>query len=287
VRNDIAASSRDPPPSPSPCPSMSAPTDATAPADVAAAPAPADAAAAPAPALAAPGSLTIVVMGATGRQGGAVVKQLLRHPQFKVVGVTRHPDSAEAKALVAAHPTVTLRKADANDVSSLKAAFAGAHGVFGLTNPFASRWTGIGRPVDSVELEDRQGHNIVDAAKGAGVAHLVLSTTASAGDHTGIPTFEAKARVEAHLRASGVPHTIIAPVGFLENMESPFAGIRQGVVPGLLKQVSERGGGQRAGTRARLWWRPSVAARSPHPLPSHPPSPRARAGHQVPDDLGG
>ena len=45
----------------------------------------------------------------------------------------------------------------------------------------------------------------------------------------------AKARVEAHLRASGLPFTVIAPGGFFENMLSSFAGLKQGVVPGLLK----------------------------------------------------
>ena len=168
----------------------------------------------------------IVIVGATGRQGGATVRVLLRETgRWRVRAVTRNPSSAEALALAKAHPEVEVVRADATDKASLVAAFRGAAGVFGVTNPFSQRWApGKGADMD-LHGEERQGQNLVDACKEAGVGHFVFSSVAAAHEKTGVPTFEVKARVEDYLRASGVPYTILAPVGFYENLESPFAGI--------------------------------------------------------------
>lgn len=167
--------------------------------------------------------------------------------KWDVTVLTRNPESAEAKALaqkVAAlrrdapgvqGPAFSFVKGDCLHPASLAAAFSGAYGVFGVTNPFTQRWTGKGAAHTDVGAEEQQGLNMVDAAKAAGVRHFVFASVASAGDDSGVPTFDAKWRVELYLRASGVPHTVIAPVGFMENMESPFAGLKQGVMPGLLK----------------------------------------------------
>ncbi len=71
--------------------------------------------------------------------------------------------------------------------------------------------------------------------------HFLLTSVASAGDcivdGAPVETFDAKWKVEKHLEKSGLPYTILAPCGFFENMESPFAGLKQGVVPGLLQDV--------------------------------------------------
>ena len=129
-------------------------------------------------------------------------------------------------------------RADALDRASLDRAFAGADAVFGVTNPFVgARWTGASSaaPATDTDGEVTQGKNIADACKACG-AFLVFTSVASALDKTGVPTFDAKAAVEDHIRAIGLPCAIIAPVGFFENMRSPFAGIKQGVIPGLLKK---------------------------------------------------
>ena len=111
---------------------------------------------------------TIVITGATGRQGGAVLEALLaRSPSsWKVVALTRDPSSTPAKALAARG--VALVKADANNRASLDAALAAhapVYGFFAVTNPFASRWNGGAAPKGDVTLETQQGLNMVDACK--------------------------------------------------------------------------------------------------------------------------
>ena len=64
---------------------------------------------------------------------------------------------------------------------------------------------------------------MVDAAKAAGISHLVFSSVASANKNTGIPHFETKYKVEQHIVRSGIPHTIIGPTAFMENFIQPFA----------------------------------------------------------------
>lgn len=149
------------------------------------------------PAPPAPPLRTIAVIGATGRQGGGAVKHLMAAGSWRVRAVTRHPDDAHARALLAKYgPTgrFELAKADCMDKPTLVAAFTGAHGVFGVTNPFTQRWTG-GRPGEaSMEGEEAQGRNLVDACIEAGVAHLVFSSVASALENTQVPTFEVKVR---------------------------------------------------------------------------------------------
>ena len=84
---------------------------------------------------------TIVVTGATGQQGGAVVKSLRR--SFHVKAITRDPKKPEAQALTKLGVEVVA--ADLLDRASLERAFAGAHGVFALTN----FWDGMasGKPL--------------------------------------------------------------------------------------------------------------------------------------------
>ena len=100
----------------------------------------------------------IAVVGATGQQGGAVVRALQANKQFKVRALTRNPDE---------HPQVgdEIIKADLNRPETLKPAFEGAHGVFLVTN----FWKGGTDEVD-------QATAAVRAAKDAGVKHFVWST---------------------------------------------------------------------------------------------------------------
>jgi uncharacterized protein YbjT (DUF2867 family) len=148
--------------------------------------------------------LTVVVTGATGQQGGAVVKNLLERGH-EVRAVTRSPDSMKARDL--ANTGVRLIRASLEDTAALTKALEGATSLFAMTTPFG------GGP----QSETRQGISAADAAKAAGV-HLVFNSAGSANRHTGIPHFDSKYEVEKHIAKIGVRATVLAPVYFMENL---------------------------------------------------------------------
>lgn len=153
--------------------------------------------------------INILVAGATGQQGGRVARELLQKGHH-VRALTRSTDSPRAKSL--AQAGAELFTGDLTDKDSLVGALEGVDAVFGVSTPFE-----IG-----VDGETQQGINLVDAAKEAGVSHLVFSSVGCADKGTGIPHFDSKYKVEQHLLNSGVPFTIIGPVFFMENWLSPW-----------------------------------------------------------------
>ncbi|GAA2198673.1 NmrA family NAD(P)-binding protein [Streptomyces bangladeshensis] len=162
--------------------------------------------------------LTIAVTGATGTQGGATARALLA-AGHRVRALTRRPDAPAAAALRALGAEV--RHADFDDRASLDAALAGADALFAVTTPFG---TGI-------DTEVRQGTTLVDAAAGARLGHVVLTSAAHADRGTGIPHYESKWAVEQHLRASGLPWTVIAPAAFMDNYAGGWS--REGLDGGV------------------------------------------------------
>ena len=148
--------------------------------------------------------LVVVVTGATGKQGGAVVKSLLER-SHEVRAVTRHTDSAKARDLASAG--VTLVRASLEDTAALTKALEGATSLFAMTTPFEGGTQG----------ETRQGISAADAAKAAGV-HLVFTSVGSANRQTGVPHFDSKYEVEEHMAKIGVRATVLAPVFFMENL---------------------------------------------------------------------
>ncbi|EJC99553.1 NAD-binding protein [Fomitiporia mediterranea MF3/22] len=150
----------------------------------------------------------VAVVGATGAQGGSVVNYLLNDPDhsFRVRGLTRNIDSPKAKVLAARG--VEVVKADMDDVASLRKAFEGTYGVFGVTN----FWE-----LFDEEREIQQGKNLVDAALLAGVKHFVWSSL----DHTGDPVLvkhcNTKAVVDDYLKEKKIPRTSIFTVFYFEN----------------------------------------------------------------------
>ena len=148
--------------------------------------------------------LTVVVTGATGQQGGAVVKNLLERGH-EIRAVTRTTDSAKARVL--ANKGVSLVRASLEDTAALTKALEGATSLFAMTTPFE------GGP----QAETRQGISAADAAKSAGV-HLVFSSAGSANRQTGIPHFDSQYEVEKHIAKIGVRATVLAPVYFMENL---------------------------------------------------------------------
>lgn len=162
------------------------------------------------------GKKLIVVFGATGAQGGSVVTNILSDPKFKetwaVRGVTRDVSKPAAKALEALGAETVA--ADLNDASSLKAALKGAYAVFAVTNFWESC---------SAEVEKKQGFAIADAAKDAGVQHLIWSsllnvTDLSKGVLTKVAHFDAKADIEEYIRKIGVPATFFLPGFYMSNL---------------------------------------------------------------------
>jgi uncharacterized protein YbjT (DUF2867 family) len=157
---------------------------------------------------------TILVLGATGRQGGAVVRELTARG-FPVRALTRDPGKPEAKALAGLGAAVVNGSLD--DAVSLRRAMEGVHGAFSIQTPYGP---------GGAARETREGVAVADAAKAAGVKHLVYSSVGGAERNTGIPHFESKHRIEEHIRAARMRATILRPVFFMENFAGP-AGPRE------------------------------------------------------------
>jgi uncharacterized protein YbjT (DUF2867 family) len=153
---------------------------------------------------------TILITGATGRQGGAVARAL-KGKGFKLRAMTRKPDSDAAKAL--ASDGVEIVSGDLDDADSIRKALGGAWGVFGVQNTWEAGVAG----------EEEQGKRLATLARDAGVSHFVYTSVGSADRRTGIPHFENKFRVEDTVRRLKFPsHVIIRPVFFMENLPSPW-----------------------------------------------------------------
>jgi uncharacterized protein YbjT (DUF2867 family) len=165
------------------------------------------------------GKLNVLVTGATGKQGGHLVRELLARGH-SVRALTRKPESPAAAAL--AERGVTIVPGDFEDQGSLERAARGVDAVFAMATPFE-----IGE-----QAETREGVNIVRAASAVGVKHLVYSSVAGADRATGIPHFDSKFEVEQEIRRVGLPFTIVAPVFFMENFLADYmaAGLAQGSI---------------------------------------------------------
>ena len=156
----------------------------------------------------------IAVVGATGQQGGAVVRALQASGQFKVRALTRNP---------AKHPQLAdeVVLADLNRPETLKAAFAGAHGVFLVTNAW-----------EPGTDEGKQALAAVHAAKDAGVQHFIWSTlpnveTISRGK-LDVPHFTDKAKSDRIVREAGfVHHTFVIAPFFYQNLLGVMAPQKQ------------------------------------------------------------
>ena len=165
---------------------------------------------------------TIAVTGATGQQGGAVARKLIAEG-WQVRALTRDvnkPAAQELKALGA-----ELIPGDMDNRAELDAAFQGTYGVFSVQN----FWI----PNVGFEGEIRQGKNVADAAKAAGVQHLVYSSVGSAHRGMGQKHFDSKWQIEQYIYSLGVPYTILRPVFFMENHNWSRAYILNGIFTGM------------------------------------------------------
>ncbi|KAK9327595.1 hypothetical protein V1520DRAFT_348411 [Lipomyces starkeyi] len=163
-------------------------------------------------------SKLITVFGATGNQGGSVIRALLADPvlskEFRIRGITRDTSKPAAQELKS--KGVEMISADMSSTESVARALKDAHTVFLVTN----YWETMSR-----DIEYNQGKNVTDAAKAAGVSHLIFSslinvTEASNGALPNVPHFDGKAEIEKYIRASSVPATFVLPGYFMSNLIS-------------------------------------------------------------------
>ena len=152
----------------------------------------------------------IAVIGATGQQGGAVVRALQPSGQFKVRALTRDPDKHHDLA-------DEIIRADLNRPETLRSAFEGAYGVFLVTN-FWEKGTD----------EPKQATAAVRAARDAGVKHCVWSTLpnveAISGGKFDVPHFTGKARIDRTVKEAGFTnHTFVIAPFYYENLLAALA----------------------------------------------------------------
>ncbi len=164
----------------------------------------------------------IAVVGSTGAQGGGLVKAILDDPNspYRVRAITRDANSEKAQALIAKGAEVVAATMD--DLTSLESAFAGAYGVFGVTN----FWEHF-KP----ELEITQAENLAKAAKAAGVQHFVWSTLEDTRkflplesnqmptlmEKYKVPHFDAKGESDQFFKELGVPTTFLLTSFYWDN----------------------------------------------------------------------
>ncbi|KAF2838283.1 NmrA family protein-like protein [Patellaria atrata CBS 101060] len=173
-------------------------------------------------------SKVILVTGATGKQGGAVIKSLLSSPtKYNILAVTRDPSSSSAQKLAAKSPSVKPIKGDLNDVPSLFAAAkeVSSEPIWGVYSVQISQGKGA-----SHEGEIRQGISLVDESIKNSVKHFVYSSVDRGGEskswenETPIPHFQTKHKIEHHLRdnAGAMSWTILRPAAFMDNLTPEF-----------------------------------------------------------------
>jgi uncharacterized protein YbjT (DUF2867 family) len=170
-------------------------------------------------------SRIIAVTGATGAQGGGLIRAILADPGagFTARAITRNPASDAAMALAA--KGVDVVQADLDDEASLTRAFEDAHGIFCVTN----FWEHF-----SPEREKAQARNLANAVSAADPAHVIWSTLEDVRDYVGlndsrmptlmggykVPHFDAKAEANAFFREAGVPVTYLYTSFYWDNMIS-------------------------------------------------------------------
>lgn len=161
---------------------------------------------------------TILVLGATGQQGGAVAREL-RSRGWKVRALVRQEDTAPAQRL--ASQGVSLARGDLDDPPSVAAAMRGVVGVFSVQTFMTA--TGLGGEI-------RQGKTVAKAAQEAGVSHLVYSSVGGAERGSGIPHFETKWAIERYISALRVPATVLRPGFFMDNFAAHGPQVANGTL---------------------------------------------------------
>ena len=175
----------------------------------------------------------IAVTGATGAQGGGLVRAILADTSgtYTARAITRKPDSEKAREL--AKLGVEVVAADLDDTASLSKAFAGAHGAFCVTN----FWEHF-----SPEKEMAQAKSLAQAGKAAGIAHAIWSSLEDTRkrvplsdprmptlkDKYKVPHFDAKGEADQYFADAGVPTTILLTAFYWDNLVGFGMGPKKG-----------------------------------------------------------
>jgi uncharacterized protein YbjT (DUF2867 family) len=170
----------------------------------------------------------ILVTGATGKQGGAVVSHVLQRG-FAVRALTRNPDQPAAQALKS--KGVDVIQGDMEQVASLGQALQGVYGVFCVQNYWEK---GVG-----YDGEIRQARNLIQVAQAENISHVVYSSIAGCDNARGVEHFETKWEIEKLLDAAHLPRTFIRTVFFMENfMDRQLGPMLLPVLSGALKPAT-------------------------------------------------
>ncbi|KAL8782442.1 MAG: hypothetical protein Q9213_005372 [Squamulea squamosa] len=180
-------------------------------------------------------SKTLLITGATGKQGRACIEALLSSPSasaFSILALTRNASSPSATRLAQRSSQIKLLQGDLNDCSGIfKSIPQPVHGVFGVTTPMGGK-------------EEEQGKALVDASLEAGVKHFVFTSVERGGNErswenpTAVPHFLTKHNIEMHLLEKTKPSTsttddvaaermkwtILRPVAFMDNLQPGLLG---------------------------------------------------------------
>lgn len=195
---------------------------------------------------------TILVIGATGAQGGGVARHLLSRGEFAVRALTRNAESDSAQKLRDLGAEVVQGTLD--DRGSVRAALKDVYGVFGVTN----YW-------EHFEKELEQGRNLINAVSGSSVEHFVFSSLPSVKKSTNgelnSPHFDQKHELEEYTKSLGIPATFVHVAFYYENFlhflppqkgedgayhfgfpqgETPLAGVAVEDVGGVVAAIFEK-----------------------------------------------
>ncbi|EXJ96157.1 hypothetical protein A1O1_01283 [Capronia coronata CBS 617.96] len=159
----------------------------------------------------------LAVFGATGQQGGSVVKYVLNDPElsqeYKVRAITRDVNSEKAKQL---KEKVEVVQGDVSDRASLEKALTGTHTVFAMTAPSFEP--------NRLEIEYNNAKRIADVALEKGAQYFIFSTLPnvreiSGGKYTNVTPFDAKANAEQYIRGLPIKSAFVSLGSFMENFQ--------------------------------------------------------------------
>ena len=180
----------------------------------------------------------ILVCGATGQQGSAVINALLACPPpypHEILALTRNPASDAAQIIASKSKKITLLSGDLNDCRAIFISAGGPGAVYGVFSVQLPAFSQKNVPND---IEEQQGIALIDAAIAAGVQHFIYSSVDRGGvnsinDPTPVPHFASKHRIEKHLIASTndatkntakTAYTILRPTAFYDNLTPDIMG---------------------------------------------------------------
>lgn len=163
-----------------------------------------------------------LIIGATGKQGGAVIDALLANSStsttpFQILALTRSAESGKAKSLASKAPNISLVQGTVTEPEAIFEKTGPVDGVFCVTNP------------GKEGAEEQQANPMIDASIKHGVKHFVFTSVDRGGETpTNIPHFASKHRIEEYLKdkaaASEMDWTILRPVCFMDNLTPDFMG---------------------------------------------------------------